>query len=89
MNPIKKYFKKIREKETESLENQKIMLTKRLDQLTDEMLASKCAINNFENCSNECIHFNIGSIFLLDEKNIYTFNNKYFMIRPSCKLWRN
>ncbi|MBT3298490.1 hypothetical protein HN385_06195 [archaeon] len=84
MNPFK-WFKnqlqKSREKETKEFENQKIELTKRLDQLTNEMLASKCAINNFKNCSIECIHFNPGSVFLIS-------GIGYASKEPSCKLWR-
>jgi hypothetical protein len=37
MNPIKRYFKKIREKKIEGLENQKKMLTRRADQLMDQL----------------------------------------------------
>ena len=84
---IKKYFQKAKEQEANFLEDEKIELTRRLDQLTNEMISSKCAIKEFENCSNECIHFNEGSVFLLG--NSYVISDKYLMIRPSCKLWRN
>ena len=84
---IKKCFQKIKEQEANFLEDEKIELTRRLDQLTNEMISSKCAIKEFENCSNECIHFNEGSVFLMDS--FAHLTKKYLMIRPSCKLWRN
>ena len=87
MNWIKKYFQKIKKQEANFLEDEKIELTRRLDQLTNEMMLSKCAIKEFKNCSNECIHFNEGSVFLMDSFGYFT--KKYLMIRPSCKLWRN
>jgi hypothetical protein len=89
MNPLKKiknYLQKSKEKNNNFLQDEKIELTKRLDQLTNEMLSAKCAINGFKNCSNECIHFNEGSVFLLE--NVYHVSDKYLMIRPICKLWR-
>ena len=84
MNPIKKikrYLQEQRELKSKELENEKIELTKRLDQLTDEMLSTKCAIHNFENCSIECTHFNPGSVFLIS-------GIGYASKEPSCKLWR-
>jgi hypothetical protein len=81
MNFIKRYFKKIREKETKDLENQKIILTRRMNQIIEEMLSTKCAIHNFENCSIECTHFNPGLVFLIN-------GIGYASKNPSCKLWK-
>jgi len=86
MNWIKKYFQKTKEQEANFLKDEKIELTRRLDQITNEMLSSKCAIHEFKNCSNECIHFKEGSIFLFE--NSYFISDQYIMVRPSCKLWR-
>ena len=54
-------------------ESQKI-----INELEVKMTSRPCAINNFKNCSRDCVHFKPGFVMKLDG---------IFCIPPKCKLW--
>jgi len=51
-----------------------------INDLEEKMISKPCAINNFKNCSKDCIHFKPGFVMKLDG---------ICRIYPKCKLWKD
>lgn len=91
-NKIINYFKnKKLERERREFERLAIEESDCEDELnksTQEMLNKPCAINNFNKCSKDCIHFRHGSVEF-DEGYRDFIIPGYYVIFPKCKLWGN
>lgn len=57
------------------------------EKLTVEMEARPCAINGFNSCSRECIHFNEGWVRI--GPNFFDTGRCVLSTPPSCKLWNS
>lgn len=88
-------WKAKRKAKAEKLERERIEYEKqsklnaenKLILITEEMTNKPCAVNNMENCSKTCVHFQVGFVYNTFSDFGGGAERFFYAVSPYCKLW--